>query len=136
MNQSAFLMKWFCRISLTIIAISFTYVVAQPSYNFAHWVPHDFLRMLGVKYQQILWAESNADIFLHFFGAALLTLLTHGSNIRPFNFHPIAPFGFICLLCICAEVVQHLIGRGIETSDLLLGICGSFMAYLAQHKNN
>lgn len=129
-------MKWFCRISLIVISSGFTYVVTQPSYNFAHWVPHNLLREIGIRYEYVLWAESNADVALHFVGAALLTFLAYGASIKPLNSHRFIPLGVVWSLCIGAEIAQHLVGRGIETSDLLLGICGSFMAYLALHKNN
>lgn len=136
MNQSPTYMKWFYRALLVLLASALTYVVTQPSYNFAHLVPHNLLRQVGISYASILWAESNADIFLHFFGAAVLTWLIHGARLPYLHCKRYSSFIVVCSLCIAAEVVQYFIGRGVETSDLLLGICGSFMAYLAIDKNN
>ncbi len=126
------LIRWLCRLSLATMAALFAYVVTRPSYNFAHWVPHNFLRRIGFDYSTLLWAEQNADIALHFGGAFILTLLLRGSALPIISAPRIRPFIIVCGLCLAAEIAQHLIGRGIETSDLLLGICGSFMAYLAK----
>ncbi len=135
MDQSTADMKWFYRVLLILLAGGLSYVVIQPSYNFAHWVPHSFLRRIGISYDALLWAEQNADIFLHFFGAALLTLLIHHAKLPILRRWRSSSFIIVCILCVGAEVAQYFIGRGVESGDLLLGICGSFMAYLAIDKN-
>ena len=109
------------------------YVVVQPSYNFAHWLPHDLIKGLGVPYSAILWFEQNADKFLHFVGSLMITYLIIYSDIRAINRH--YAFIIVILLCSAAEYVQFLIGRGYNSSDLLLGILGSFVAYLQITKN-
>lgn len=129
-------MKWFCRIVLIGLTLSMSYVVTQPSYNFAHWVPHNTLRSIGISYANLLWAEQNADTVLHFFGAALLTALLYGSDLLWLKKNRLIPLALVCLACLAAELAQHIIGRGMETRDLLLGICGSFMAYLVVQKRN
>lgn len=128
--------KWACRGAFLLIAIGMTYVVTRESYNFSHWIPHSFLRQIGVPYQAVLWGEQNADLFLHFFGAMILTLLIFGAKLAFFQTRALAILIFVCFLCLSAEVFQHAIGRGVESRDLLLGILGSFMAYLAINKNN
>ncbi len=127
---------WSCRLGLLILGGGFTYVATRPQYNFAHLVPHTQLRQIGISYDTLLWAEQNADIALHFFGAFALTLLLAGAQIYYVSAPKIRPFISVCLLCLAAELVQHLIGRGIETGDLLLGICGGFMAYLVLDNKN
>ena len=135
MKNFLLLKTWCCRLGLIGLAGIFTYVVTRSSYNFAHWVPHNLLRTIGLDYATILWAEQNADIALHFFGGFGLTLLLIHARL-PFISLPLwRPLAIIVLLCFAAEGAQYLIGRGTETSDLLLGICGSFMAYLASYKN-
>jgi len=113
-----------------------TYVVIQPSYNFAHLIPRNFLRNIGINYASILWAEQNADVFLHFSGGFGLTWLLLKSKLPLIKDCEVVILILVSTLCVAAELVQHLIGRGIETSDLLLGICGSFMAYLGINKKN
>ncbi len=129
-------LKWVCRVVFFLSIIFLTYVVTRESYNFSHWVPHHFLRDMGVPYHTILWSERNADFFLHFFGGMILTLLIFGARISWLASSPLAIFIAVSLLCVTAEVFQSSIGRGAESSDLLLGILGSFMAYLAIDKKN
>jgi len=119
-----------------ILLSSMTYVVTQPSYNYAHWVPRQFLRTIRVHYDALLWAERNGDIFLHSLGAFVLTLLFHHSRLPLVPRSPLFAVLIVATLCVAAELFQHLIGRGIQSLDLLLGLLGSFMAYLAIDKNN
>lgn len=122
------------RLFLILILICFTYVVTRESYNFAHWMPHKFFRDAGLSYQSILWIEQNTDKPLHLFGGFVITFLLIFSDLRIFKSRNWIPLALVCVLCLSAEVFQYLIGRGKETSDLLLGICGSFMAYLAANR--
>ena len=129
MKHSHVYIKWFCRSLLLLLVISITYIVIQPSYNFAHWIDHGFLKRINVPYLAVLWAEQNADKFLHFFGAALLVILIIKSQFKAIlNRHALI---IVTTLCLLAELVQFFIGRGFNSVDLLLGILGSFMAYLA-----
>ncbi len=109
------------------------YVVIQPSYNFAHFVPHQLLNQLHIPYSAVLWGEQNADKFLHFFGAAALAYLIIRAQFSTISKH--SALGIVCLLCFGAEYVQWWIDRGYNSGDLLLGISGGFMAYLAIDEN-
>lgn len=112
-----------------------TYVVTRTSYNYAHWVPHSFLRSIGIPYSALLWFETNGDSFLHFCGAALLSFLLIKSQIRYISLPAIRAIYCVIGVCVAAEVTQFFIGRGFEINDLLLGILGSFMAYLMLIRN-
>lgn len=124
-----------CRTVLLLLIIGITYVVSRPAYNFAHWIPHNLIRQIGVSYEHMLWAEQRADIALHFIGGLLLTLLLVGSQLPFLHLKTLRVFTLVCVFCIAAEIMQHLIGRGFDYLDLLLGILGSFMAYLGIIKN-
>lgn len=122
------------RICLLLILVSFSYIVTRESYNFAHFLPNKLLRNVGVSYDKILWFEQNADVVLHLLGGFLITLLLILSDLPILRCGRWIPVVLVCCMCVLAEVFQDLIGRGKETSDLLLGICGSFMAYLATNR--
>jgi len=122
------------RIFLLIILTSFAYIVTRENYNFAHFLPNKLLRNIGFSYDTILWVEQNADVVLHLIGGFLITLLLILSDLPILRYSRWIPVVLVCCLCVLAEVFQDLIGRGKETSDLLLGICGSFMAYLAANR--
>lgn len=124
-----------CRAMLLLLIIGITYVISRPSYNFAHWIPHNLIRQMGVSYEHMLWAEQRADSVLHLSGGLLLTLLIVGSQLPFLRVKTRRVFLLVCVFCIAAEILQHLIGRGFDYLDLLLGILGSFMAYLAINKN-
>jgi hypothetical protein len=128
--------KWICRGIFVLLMAVMTYVASRDSYNFSHWVPHRWLRQIGVSYETILWGEQNADIAMHFFGAMILTLLIFGSKLFFFESRPLTVFLAVSILCLSAEGFQFMIGRGLESSDLLLGILGSFMAYWEINKKN
>lgn len=123
--------RWTFRGLFLVVFLAIGYVATRDSYNFAHWIPHQLLREMGVPYHFVLWSEQNADVILHFFGAMILTVLIFGSKLPFFKSHPLSIFALVCVLCIGAEFFQLMIGRGVESSDLLLGILGSFMAYSA-----
>lgn len=135
MNQAHPYIKWFYRFVLLTLFLSMTYLATRSSYNMAHWVPHNALRELGVSYQQLLWFEHHTDLFLHFFGSLLLTLLLFGADLPLMRQKAAFCLAVVIGLCVLTEFVQHSLGRGFESKDLLLGIFGSFMAYLAIHKN-
>jgi len=133
MKHSQQYMKWFSRCVLLVLLSLFTLIVTKTSYNFAHWVPHGLLRQLGIPYSAVLWGEQNADKLLHFGGAAVLTWLIVKSQIHTLNKRK--SLFIVILLCFGAECAQLIIGRGFNSSDLLLGIWGSFMAYLGINEN-
>ena len=128
MKHSPVYMKWFSRCLLLALIVSITYIVIQPSYNFSHWINHGLLKKLNIPYEWVLWGEQHADKFLHFFGAAILVMLIIKSQL-PFINNRLAVL-LVCSLCLIAEIAQLFIGRGFNSIDLLLGILGSFMAYL------
>ena len=130
MNDSPAYMKWFYRMLLLSVFIIMSYVVTRSGYNFAHWVPHRFLREMGLSYNALLWGERNADVALHFLGAAILVWLVYLAALPVFSLTPKRAFVTVVILCLGAELFQLWIGRGFQTSDLLLGIVGGFMAYL------
>ena len=123
--------KWFARIVLILLVLGMVYVVVQPEYNFAHWIPHDVLDQLGISYLSQLWLEQNADLGLHFFGSAVLYLLIWMSQWAVVKSQETSALLLVLALCIAAEVVQHVIGRGFSERDLLLGFLGTFVAYFA-----
>lgn len=125
-----------CRVMLLTLIIAAGYVVSRPSYNFSHWIPHDFIRQIGVPYNTVLWVEQRADVLLHFFGGLILSLLIYASKLPFFKNNATRTFIIVCIFCLAAEILQHIIGRGFDYLDLLLGILGSFMAYLSINKNN
>lgn len=116
--------------------MAMSYVVTRPAYNFAHWVPHNLLRDIGFDYKTLLYLEQNADIALHLIGAFALTALMISASLPVIKRNTLSAFLIVCSLCLAAEVAQYLLGRGLETRDLLLGILGSFMAYLATRFKN
>jgi len=128
--------KWLSRITLLVLISIMTYVASRTAYNFSHWIPHDFVRSLGVPYSTRLWAEQNADVFLHFFGAFFITLLIFTAKLHKKVTRPLTISLFVSFLCISAELFQLYIGRGFESGDLLLGFLGTFMAYLTIKNKN
>ena len=124
-----------CRIVLFALFIGLTYVVSRRSYNFSHWIPHNFIRDLGVSYESLLWAEQHADVVLHFLGGYFITRLIAASTLPFFKSDPSRIFVLVCIFCLATELLQLRIGRGFDYIDLLLGILGSFVAYLSINKN-
>jgi len=133
MKHSSTDMKWFYRALLIILIVSMTYIAIKPNYNMAHWVPHSFLRAIGIPYQIILWSEQHIDKLLHFVGAGMLVLILTKARLTSIS-ATISLF-IVIALSIAIELVQLMIGRGFNSSDLLLGILGSFMAYSGIRKN-
>ena len=133
MKHSQLYMKWFSRSLLFILLLIMTYVATKPVYNLAHWIPHGLFKQLGLSYENILWAEQNLDKAMHFFGALVLTSLLIKADLLFIKKQH--AFVLIALTCLCAEFVQLLIGRSFNSIDLLLGILGSFMAYLGITEN-
>jgi len=121
--------KWFYRCTFLLLVGLMAYVVFQPHYNFAHWVPHSQLRNMGVPYSVILHFESNADKLLHPIGGFVLTVLLIVCK-WPLISHPrYRLFVLFCSAMLITECIQWTLGRGFEFSDLLLGVLGSFLAY-------
>lgn len=129
--------KWFSRACLAVLVGLLAAVAFQPEYNFAHWVPHRFLRDLGLSYQALFWFESNADVLLHFLGAWALTYLLYRADFAVFAGRFWIVWLVTVALLVIAEAIQHVIGRGIDYGDLLFGTLGCFMAYFTIiEKNN
>jgi len=140
MNQHNEQTKWFSRVGLIVLSAVLVYLVIQPSYNIAHWVPHNALRRLGANYDHLLWIEHNIDLVLHAVGGFLVTALIIMSKLPIVGRSEMRALCLVCVLCIGVEISQFAVGRGAplreQSLDLLLGIFGSFMAYLAFKKNN
>lgn len=136
MNQSAEQLKWFYRSCLIIVMAALSYVVLKPSYNLAHRVPHNTLRWLGANYDQLLWIEHNIDLALHAVGGFVITALAVLSKLPFIGRSAVRVLILVSVLCVAAEVIQYKIGRGAQSLDLLLGILGGFMAYLAFSRTN
>ena len=125
--------KLLCRVLLILLFSSMLYIVLLPGYNFAHFVPHAFLRSLGIPYQYRLNFEIHMDKLLHFGGAFFLLLLFYGAKFnshRSASFRLISYFILVVLMIISAEVVQHFRGRGFSISDLLFGLAGAISGLL------
>lgn len=136
MNHAQIETKWFYRVLLTAIVGLSSYVAFQPVYNFSHWMPHSTLRGIGVPYEAILWFEQNADTFLHLLGGLLITALLYASDLPLLRQSAAKVLACMVGLCLLAEILQFAVGRDVELKDLLLGISGSFMAYLAIKQKN
>ena len=130
MTDATAYMKWFYRGILASFTVSVAYVVVQPEYNFAHWIPHPLLRGLGVPYDALLYFESNADKLLHPLIAFILVLLLAKAEIPRISEPPHRPLQILLLTMLSAEIVQWKIGRGFEAADLALGLLGALCAYL------
>ncbi len=129
MTETTQYIKWFSRLSFTILVIVMAYVVVQPSYNFAHWLPHRLLYDLGIPYSAVLSLEQNADKLLHPLGAFLITVLLIKSELNILKSRNHIIIGIIITAVIAAEILQSNIGRGFDTYDLVLGVIGSIFAY-------
>jgi len=132
MKHSRWDIKWFYRGLFLILFCLGTFIATRQSYNYAHWIPHALLREIGLPYSAVLWGEQNLDKLLHLIGAAALTWLIIKSDFSSLKKPHI--FLLVALICIFAECAQAMIGRGFNSLDLLLGILGSFVAYLATTK--
>ena len=130
MTETTQYIKWFSRLFFVFLASVMAYVVVQPSYNFAHWVPHIFLYDIGVPYAAVLSFEQNADKLLHPLGAFLLTFLLIKSEISVFKLRNHIIIWIVITTVIAAELIQYYIGRGFDNKDLALGIIGCLCAYL------
>lgn len=124
--------KWFYRWALLLVIALLSYVVFQPSYNFAHWVPHSFLRGLGIPYSALLYFETHADKILHPLGAAIITVLLFASKVPFLSSNYLSPnYRTLCVVIVAlfgTELIQALIGRGFDYIDLILGALGSYLA--------
>lgn len=135
-QRAKWVKKWLSRLILIALLVVMTYVATRSSYNFSHWIPHYFFRDIGVPYSARLWAERHADIFLHFFGAMSLTVLIYAAKFNKILSRLLTISVIVAAMCVCAEIFQYSIGRGFESSDLLLGFLGVFMAYSTINKKN
>lgn len=121
--------KWFCRTALVLLVISVCLVVFRQSYNFAHWVPHNFLRSIGLSYDALLFFERHADKLLHLVVAFALTKLLIYADIQRISQPKHRALILVIALLIIAEIIQWHIGRGFESSDAILGAISSYWAY-------
>ena len=121
--------KWFYRLLLIISTLSMAYVVFQPEYNFAHFIPHRLLRNIGISYEILLSFEQNADKLLHFIGGFLVTALLSLSKLPIISTPPIRVLIMVFAAIFFTEFYQWWIGRGFELTDLALGALGSYWAY-------
>ena len=128
-------MKWFCRGLLLLLIACVGWVVIQPEYNFAHWVPHAQLRDLGVPYSVMLWFEQNAHLLLHPVVAFLLVTLFFAAQLPWLIARQTRPGLVVVLILVLAEIVQWQIGRGFEAIDLFTGLLGVLAAYWIKWTN-
>jgi len=129
MTETTQYIKWFSRLCFIFFVTVMAYVVLQPSYNYAHWIPHAFLYDLGIPYITVLSFEQNADKLLHPLGAFLITVLLIKSELNILKSRNHIIIGLIITMVIAAEIIQYYLGRGFDTFDLLLGVIGSIFAY-------
>lgn len=120
--------KWFYRCVLIFLGLAAAYVVLQPQYNFAHWVPHRLLRSIGIPYSVLLMAESNADKLLHPLLAFIFTILLVRSRLGALKTSDYRSMQLLIFIMIAVECAQWFIGRGFGISDILLGTLGSYLA--------
>jgi len=135
MKQLGIDIKWFYRIFTATLLVFMGYAATRTEYSSAHLVPHSILRFIGAPYDVILYAEQNINAVLHFLGAATLVWSLWLAHLPILCKSPILTTGSVIALCLGAELAQLLIGRGWQSSDLLLGIMGCFMAYLTIYTN-
>ena len=121
--------KWFCRAALALLVISVCFVVFRQSYNFAHWVPHNFLRSIGLSYASLLYFERHADKLLHIVVAFTLTKLMIYAEIQSISRPKHRALILVIAVLILVEIIQWQIGRGFEVTDAALGIISSYWAY-------
>lgn len=104
-----------------------SYITFQKDYNLAHWTPNQAMRDLGMPYEWILAYEHYLPWALHFFIAMLLTLLLYTSKFYfPEDAAKRTATGFKIMLGIIllTELLQTLVGKSIQISDLLFGLAG------------
>ena len=121
------------RLALALLLVTGGYIALSPEYNTAHWTPNQTMRKLGMPYQMILSYEHYLPCALHFLIALVLTLLLFFSKlIYPQDPRKRIFAGFIILigLMLITELLQSLVGRGVQLSDLGMGLAGTGMASL------
>lgn len=121
--------KWFCRAMLVALFIMMSSVVFKQAYNFAHWVPHNFLRSIGLSYASLLYFEQHADKLLHILVAFVLTSLLICSEIKHISRPKHRALILIIIALVLVELIQWQIGRGFGVIDAVLGIIASYWAY-------
>jgi VanZ family protein len=124
-------MKIFARIVLVVVIIAAGYVALKPHYNTAHWTPNQTMRNLGFSYESVLVYEHYLNWFLHWVTAFIVSLLLYFSELYfPGNprFRMVTGFLLVVGMAVSMELLQSGMGRDVEIADLVLGICGTFMA--------
>ena len=110
-----------------------SYITFQKDYNMAHWTPNQTMRDLGMPYEWILAYEHYLPWALHLFIAMLLTLLLYTSKFYfPEDTVKRNATGFKIMLGIIllTELLQTLVGKSIQISDLLFGLAGILITTL------
>lgn len=131
------LSTWFCRITVISGIGIMVYAVLLPQYNFSHWMPHGFLKGIGVPYSFQLWLDHNMDKMAHFFGAIYVLTLLYGAKF--FLYHnPELRFklcaAITLALVVGAEIAQKWIERGFSFPDIVVGVIGVIIASLLINK--
>jgi len=121
--------KWFCRTALCCLILLMSSLVFRQSYNFAHWVPHDYLRSIGLSYSALLYFEQHADKLLHIVIAFTLTVLLICSEIEKISRPKHRALILIVTGLILVELLQFQIGRGFGVLDAGVGILASYWAF-------
>ena len=124
---------WICRLTLLVGVVSMTYIVLLPQYNFAHWVPHGYLKSWGVPYSSQLWIDHHFDKAIHYLGASGLVILLFGAKLY-YTATSTARLWWsaiiVLMLVIGAEIAQLIIDRGFSLPDILTGVLGIISSML------
>lgn len=130
-------LTWFCRITLLSSAVLMTYLVLLPQYNFSHWMPHGYLKGIGVPYSFQLWLDHNLDKLAHFLGAFFILILLYGAKffLKKRTNSRLYLCTVITITCILgAEIAQKWIERGFSYPDVFVGILGVLVALIFTKK--
>lgn len=140
---------YFARMLLTLILFWGTWLALQPGYSLSPWMPYDLMRWLGFHYSALLWLDHNVALIMHFWIAIIGTVLLYYSRFS----HPRLAISTIfrsqagttrlsphvcalafCTLALATELVQLIVGRGFELTDLLVGWLGIAIGFLIVRK--
>lgn len=119
------------RVLLVALVLFCGYFALQPDFRFYHWVPHNWLRNIGVPYAWVLGLERHGDKFAHTLLAALLFIvITHARLYYPTRPKKRLMISLWLLISIIlgAECAQLAMGRGFTIGDIIAGLVGLFAA--------